>query len=102
MTTIICGLVGRFEPSSSELTSDQIVERYGPLIQGAVQAFDVDYVYLVRMAEVASLIHYKRKLWEARMQAKKCVAGIDEIRAKTLEILAEDGITPPRSKVKVA
>lgn len=65
------GRVGTFIPSSSELSEVEIRRDFGGLIEGAMQAFQHDPSYIVDMAEHASLIAYKRALWEVRMQVQR-------------------------------
>lgn len=68
-------IVGRsrstFIPAHSELTDIEIRRDYGALIEDAVSAFQYDPSYLIDMAEHASLIAYKRALWEVRMEVQR-------------------------------
>lgn len=61
--------IDTFTHAASELSDDEILTAYGPLIQRAVAAFETDPSYLVDMAEHATLIEYKRSLWRARTEA---------------------------------
>lgn len=65
------GRVGTFVPSATELNEVEIRRDFGGLIEGAMQAFQHDPSYIVDMAEHASLIAYKRALWEVRMQVQR-------------------------------
>jgi hypothetical protein len=52
--------LGVLFPATSELTDAEILERYGPLLEGAVSAFRDDPTYLIHMAESAALMRAKR------------------------------------------
>lgn len=79
------GMAAVFTKASCELSENEIQERYGGLLREAASAFATDPSYLADVAERASLIAYKRKIWAIRMEVSraereardKCVRAID-------------------------
>lgn len=67
----IKGCVGKFVPAHSEMTELEIRRDYAVLLEDALDAFEHDPSYLIDMAEHASLIAYKRSLWEVRMEVQR-------------------------------
>lgn len=52
-------------PKRQELTEDQILEEFGPLIWDALQAFATDPAYYAEMCEMAMTVEYKRAFHRA-------------------------------------
>lgn len=86
-------------PARWELSESEIIEAYGPLIQGAIAAFGQDSSYLVDMAEHASQIVYKRRLWQARTEANNRLKGTnpdsETVKETAAAILDEWGVRQP-------
>jgi hypothetical protein len=87
------GRVSTFIPAQSELTDIEIRRDYGALIESAVSAFQYDPSYLIDMAEHASLIAYKRALWEVRMEVQRQEGFAKQSMID--ELLIARGIRPP-------
>lgn len=64
----IDGRTSCYQTADEPLTDEQIEQRYGELLKDARTAFLEDPSYLVDIAEHSSLIAYKRKLWDVRME----------------------------------
>lgn len=91
----ISGRVGTFAPAERELNETEIRRDYGALLAGAVSAFEHDPSYLVDMAEHASLIAYKRALWEVRMEAQRAARDGECLEEVIAEMMRDRGIVAP-------
>lgn len=85
-----------FVPAEKELEETEIRSRFGPIITEAETAFRSDPHYLVDMAHQASLIAYRRELWEVRTETTRDLGRLceDTVAAR----LAERGVSAPRSR----
>jgi len=66
------GISGKvYEISLTELTDEELDERFGRLVTEANSAFAIDPRYIIEMAESAALLIYKKDLWKARMEVQR-------------------------------
>ena len=91
---------GVITPAEGELTDDEIEQRYGTLLRGAVSAFRDDPSYIIDMAESASMLRYKRELNLARQSAATQTDDKEEIAQIAQQIMEERGLFPPQRSVK--
>lgn len=60
MSGVILDWSGVLPTADRELTDDEILEQFGPLMRGAVSAFREDPNYLVEMSTAAAALKKKR------------------------------------------
>jgi hypothetical protein len=80
------------------LTDALIRERYGKLIETALDHFGSDPVYVVDMAQAGSLVAYRREESKLRRQLTEAGVPPEQMAERLAEELAARGLIRPKSR----